>query len=307
MSEPQPIPVDLAALHEGIKNALRAHFPVSEVPTIEYYGRPGEKIVTPAIFFELEDIRPDNPDDIGTEQWAATLGFSAQVVVGHKGQGAAQLGLRILAAKLAAFVRGKQWGVPVGLALLEGCTPSEFQVEPNTAYHTWRVSWTHTSILGDSCFVPAGMLPAQLWLGWNPDIGVPHVADYQLVLGGEAVQVPDVPSFVDRSIINTIRGARVAMRLDNVVTPEGEWATSLAGWSFVFRMHAGATLEDAVLLEKTSAGRAITVGAQSVEWAIEGADTLTAPTDTPLFFTVRATDAVGRGWIVAHGTFTFSL
>lgn len=307
MSDSQPIPVDLVALHEAIKAQLRAYFPESEAHTVDYYARPGEKLATPAILFELEDISPDDPDDIGTEQWAATLGFSAMVVVGHKGQGAAQLGLRVLTAKLAAFVRGKQWGQPIGPGKLEGCMPAEFVVAPNSAYHSWRVSWSHTCILGDSAFIAAGSLPQALWLGWAPDIGVPHVADYQLVFGIDPMQVQDVPSFVDRTVIATLRRARVAMRLDNVITPEGEFATSLAGWSVVFQILSGATSDSPVYLERTSAAGQIAIAGQAVEWAIEGEDTADAPVDQPLYFSVRVTDAVGRGWIVAYGTITFSL
>jgi len=68
--------VDLAALHEAMKTAFQAAF---EGVTVDYYWTPSDSVTLPAIFFNLYGIMPDTPDDIGTQQWACILQFSAFV------------------------------------------------------------------------------------------------------------------------------------------------------------------------------------------------------------------------------------
>lgn len=183
--------VDLEALHEAIKATIRGAFPNSQVPTVDYYARPGEKVVAPAIFFELESIEPDTPQDTGAEQLKVVLSFSAYVVVSSMSKRSAQIAVRVLAARLAGVVRAQQWALngktqAVHPAQLGGIEPAEFiersgKEAPNLSYYTWRVPWSHEALIGDDS-EEAGVLPSEVFLGAVPQVGPPHVGDYQQIV-----------------------------------------------------------------------------------------------------------------------------
>ena len=103
--------INLADLHEAIGQEIADAFPSA---TVAAYGRPGEKLTVPAITFELDSIEPDEPSDVGSEQLQVRLRFTAYCIHSYK-QGN-KLAVRVLAANLARFLRGKRWGEPVSAA-----------------------------------------------------------------------------------------------------------------------------------------------------------------------------------------------
>lgn len=182
--------INLTTLHEAIKTALAAQFPSV---TVDYYNRPGVKVPAPAIFFELESIDPATPSDMGTEQLEVLLTFSANVICTYKaGQ---KLAVRLLAANLAKFVHKNKFGQAVTPGIFTGSVMESFSA-PEDEYESWRVSWTHTALLGVSYWesftdgdvseAPNGGVPQSLMLGFSPDIGPAHINDYV-----EVQQLPD--------------------------------------------------------------------------------------------------------------------
>lgn len=163
--------VDLSTLHTAIKNALAAQFPAAAV---DFYSRPGDRIASPSILFELEEIAADDPDDIGTEQLAVTLRFNAYAVLSYKAGN--KLALRALAASLMAFTRGKRWGCPVGAANVLGAFPDRLDGQPDE-YEVMRVEFEHEALLGADVW-PGGSLPLEVYLGHAPNIGPDHEDDY---------------------------------------------------------------------------------------------------------------------------------
>jgi hypothetical protein len=133
---------DIDDLHEAIKDALTAKYPDA---TVAFYGRPGDRIVTPGILLEMEDIQADDPDDIGTEQLPCVLNFNAYCVLDYKsGQKQA---VKTLAGAVLAFVRGKRWGVPVGAASALGAYPDAIRGKEDD-YEVMRVEFSHEALLG---------------------------------------------------------------------------------------------------------------------------------------------------------------
>lgn len=167
-------PVDLSALHTAIKTALAAQFSAA---TVDFYSRPGDKIASPSILFELEEIAAEDPDDIGTEQLAVTLRFNAYAVLSYKAGN--KLALRALAASLMAFVRGRRWGCPVGAANVLGAFPDRLEGQPEE-YEVMRVEFEHEALLGADVW-PGGSLPLEVYLGHSPLIGPEHELDYELI------------------------------------------------------------------------------------------------------------------------------
>jgi len=134
---------NIEALHEAIKSGLAEKF---AGVTVDFYARPGEKITTPGILIELDEILADDPDEIGNEQLAATLNFNAYVVFDYKT--GKKLGVRTLAAAVLAYVRGQRWGVSVGSASALGAYPDRIEGREDD-YEVMRVEFSHEALFGD--------------------------------------------------------------------------------------------------------------------------------------------------------------
>lgn len=167
--------IDLDQLHDAIKASFKASFADCFV---DFYPRPGEKIQTPAILLEIEDIIADDPDDIGTEQLAVTLHCNAYVVLTYKaGQKKA---LKKFAASVMAYTRGRRWGQPVGAANVAGANPDTISGQPDD-YEVMRVEFSHEALLGTDVFARSGTIPTEVYLGFAPDIGPEHIDDYERI------------------------------------------------------------------------------------------------------------------------------
>ena len=154
-------PVNITTLHANMKAALAAQFSTCFV---DYYPRPGDKITTPAILLELDDMQADSPDDIGTEQLPVTMMWRAYVVRDYK-QGS-KLGVRTLAASVMAFIRGKRWSteeapVAVGAAVVVGAFPDKFAGD-TLEYECMRVEFEHEALLGTDVWIDDGDVPTEV-------------------------------------------------------------------------------------------------------------------------------------------------
>lgn len=160
-------PVNITTLHANMKAALAAQFPSC---TVDYYPRPGDKITTPAILLELDDMQADSPDDMGTEQLPITMMWRAYVVNDYKlGK---KLTVRTLAAAVMAFIRGKRWStteapVAVGRAVVIGAFPDRFGGADNMGgntqeYECMRVEFEHEAIMGTDVWIDDGDEPTEV-------------------------------------------------------------------------------------------------------------------------------------------------
>ena len=149
-------PVNLTTLHTNLKTALAAQFPTCFV---DHYPRPGDKITTPAILIDLEDIDASNPDNNGAEQVEVTLRFNIYAVESYKA--GKKLAVRNLAAAVMAFVRGKKWSCPVGAARVIGAYRDTFQGDPQE-YECRRIEIEHDALLGTDVWIDDGETPTEV-------------------------------------------------------------------------------------------------------------------------------------------------
>jgi hypothetical protein len=149
-------PINLETLHTNIVAALATQFSTC---TVDDYPRPGDKIITPAIFIELDDIQADQPPDMGSEQTPVTLRFNAYVVDGYKT--GKKLAVRTLSAAVMQFIRGKRWSTTVGAAMPVSATPDRFQGDTQE-YEVMRVEWEHEAILGIDVWIDDGPVPDEV-------------------------------------------------------------------------------------------------------------------------------------------------
>ncbi len=129
---------NLAQLHTAILAGLRAQLP--DVPEIAAYPDIRRRVAgLPAIIVELSDLEPGA--DPGTGETALIGRFSAFVVV-DPNRTDAQMQVRELSARLAAVLRGADWGLPIGIARFSHA--GEDGMNPDLdGYLVWAVEWTH--------------------------------------------------------------------------------------------------------------------------------------------------------------------
>lgn len=167
--------VNIEALHAAMKTQITAAFPA--LKDVGHYPRPGSRIATPAIYYELDSIEVTDPQDVGTEQVRCSLTFNAYCVVSYKGE--AQLAARTLAASFMAWLRGKRFGQPIGIAQPMSANPDTLAGDAGDAYEVIRVMWQHEPVyLGVSVWDPSGVVPTEVWLGIDPNTGAAHLSDY---------------------------------------------------------------------------------------------------------------------------------
>lgn len=149
-------PVNLTTLHTNMKAALAAQFPTC---TVDYYSRPGDKITTPAILIDLEDIDASDPDNNGAEQVEVTLRFNIYAVESYKA--GKKLAVRNLAAAVMAFVRGKKWQCPVVGARVIGAYRDTFQGDTQE-YECRRIEIEQDALLGTDVWIDDGDTPTEV-------------------------------------------------------------------------------------------------------------------------------------------------
>lgn len=172
MSQPS---VNIDTLHAAILSDLSYQFPTCSV---NFYPRPGERIVTPAILLEIEDIAVDDPDDIGTEQVPVVINLNAYAVLDYKA--GKKQAVKSLAASIITFLHGKRWGTPVGAAKVVGASPDVIQGKEDE-YEVMRVEFSHTGLLGADIWTDEGTVPSEIYLGISPLIGPENIEYYRLV------------------------------------------------------------------------------------------------------------------------------
>ena len=166
---------DLATLHASIKSEITDAFP--NLKSVDSYPRAGEKISTPAIYFELDSIDVMSPSDMGTEQVMVSLSFNAYCVMSYKGTG--KLAVRTLAAQFMQWVKGRRFSQSIGVAQPASADPDRLVGDAGNEYEVFRVSWTHEpAFLGESVWDYSGVVPTEVYLGFDPLTGPEHIEDY---------------------------------------------------------------------------------------------------------------------------------
>jgi hypothetical protein len=171
---------DLDALHAAMETAIATAFPALKRVSFDEIDR--NDVPVPCCFLDCADMDSD-PDafDPGTEQQALLARYEARFVVGMRTPRAKQEA-RKLATAFAAFLRQQLRWPPAksGPAKVLGCYRDDFHPILDQ-YEVWRVEWTHILHFGQSVWAGEGPQITGVFVGVSPDIGVPHVADYDQV------------------------------------------------------------------------------------------------------------------------------
>lgn len=167
-----PPEINLTTYHENACNQIKAHFG-SDIEVVSAYPRFERRIPVTAITIELDGITPENPDDMGTEQFHAQLRFAANVFVSFL-EDDAKLHVRRLTSRLVAYLHGKRFGCPVGPAKIIAANPDALDMPGRSGregeaedYEVWRVEWSHMAFIGQSVWPEAEALNVEVWSSAN--------------------------------------------------------------------------------------------------------------------------------------------
>lgn len=170
--------IDLDAFHAAVIAAIQAQFPF--FVTVEDYPEDRKEIQTPACLIEIEEMDADDGRDPGTEQQAMNMKCCARIILGFR-TATVRREARKLAGAFSAFLRFQKFGQPVGEGRLIGAYQDAF--EPSLdQFEVWRVEWSHVAYFGTDVWDVTGITPTAVFVGWSPDIGTGHEADYLQVV-----------------------------------------------------------------------------------------------------------------------------
>jgi len=167
--------ISLEDLHAKIAAAIQAKFP--DLKTVEFYREDRDELPVPACLLDLREFEDEPSADPGTGQLAVVARFEAEFILPLRTP-RAKLSARVLAASFAQFISQRRWpGCPVGVAEHIHAYKSDFKPELDQ-YEVWCVEWRQLVNLGESVWKDDGAAPTTVFLGFAPDIGLGHEADY---------------------------------------------------------------------------------------------------------------------------------
>lgn len=182
--------ITIKGLQEGIEKALREAFPKVSVCGYDKLthkkGTGRKKFTLPALVLSLASFEYDQPTT--TEQLAITLRWELRVVCSRKG-GNAEIELREFSARVASFVHGNKFSLPIKGAQFLAAGSDEFS--PDLAgLEPWLIEFEQSVCLGKSCFDEEFLTPETVYVSISPEIGLAHKDKYELVSGGALDELP---------------------------------------------------------------------------------------------------------------------
>lgn len=168
--------VTIDDLQEAIRAQLAAAFP--SFATVEFDREDEDnKIPTPALLLDCEEIEPAPDADAGTGQFTARARFCARIIMGRRDP-AVKLQVRKAAAALATFLYKHHWdGINADECEVTVCMVDEFDPVMDH-WAVWRVEWNNLVMLGESAWNNDGTVP-ESFFSFSPDIGLPNKDAYQ--------------------------------------------------------------------------------------------------------------------------------
>lgn len=190
MANAVPEEITIEALQKAIEKALCEAFPKVTVcgydKLTQKKGTCRKKLKLPALVLSLASFEQNQPT--GTEQLAISLHWELRVVCSRKGANA-EIEVRQLAASVASFVHGNQFGMKVKGAHFIAAGSDEFS--PDLAgLEPWLVEFEQSVCLGTSCFDDDFTTPEEVYVSISPEIGLEHKDKYYLVTEEAVNELP---------------------------------------------------------------------------------------------------------------------
>lgn len=171
----------IEALQAGIEESLRQAFPNVSVHGYDHLttkrGTDRTRLHLPALMLSLAAVEPDAPTATG--QLATSLRWELRVICSKNG-GKSEIAVRELAVRVAAFVNGNRFGLPIRGAQFVAAGDDLFNPEL-AALEPWLVEFEQSACFGLSCFTDDFITPEEVYVSMKPKIGLKHMNDYERV------------------------------------------------------------------------------------------------------------------------------
>lgn len=169
----------LAEVTQAIADQIKNN--IVGLQTCEAYPVVKKAIKLPAVLIEVEQI-PAAFEAEG-EQLQIEAQFAARVIVDRVNQTDTiqthEMQVRDLSIEvMQQLIKGGRFGLNyVGNA--EGITAAEDGLKPELdGYNTWVVEWRMMIEIGASVWDDSGVVPTEIFLGFDPETGPAHINDY---------------------------------------------------------------------------------------------------------------------------------
>lgn len=186
----QPTPVTLDEATDGIVAALAAHLGESVATVVAYPDDPDEqedeeraRLPMPAVTVELAEWEPTPDANTSTGQTILTLRWRVRAIV-DKIQPRARRRVRDLGLRITHFCRDNRFGLPIHPAEIISGAPDDYTPGLDDL-EVWAVDFTTVARFGSMTLDPEVPVPPEVYLGLAPDIGPPHVEDYDRIFPEE--------------------------------------------------------------------------------------------------------------------------
>lgn len=176
--------VNIDVLQDAIVADIAAAFP--DLKTVDFYSDERDvRNIVPACELDIPEWQDFTSPDPGTGQQPVMMRFEARFIIDGVDSQEAKRSIRRLAVAFTAFLYKRRWSdaanpgkkIPTGPAEFLGAYHDQFH-ENLDQYQVWRVEWQQSVSLGESVWDAAGAAPTHVFVGFAPDIGAGHAADY---------------------------------------------------------------------------------------------------------------------------------
>lgn len=182
--------VNLLALYDAIEHEFKTRYP--ELVTVEFHrgtdGAERLEIPVPALLLDDESMEPVQESNTGDEMTHTTFAFSAYLILSNVRNPKVRKEIRVMAADMVSFINQRRWkgadGVTIQTDPAVVTVAERDNFDPSLdKYEVWRIDWQQDIPLGVSIWKSNDIPPGTIFIGFAPDIGLPHKDDY-VKLGG---------------------------------------------------------------------------------------------------------------------------
>jgi hypothetical protein len=172
-------------LLNDIVTDLRNRFPELKTCEVRDGGIDPEELArvaarTPAMFVSVVAI--PTVESVGTEQTDALMELSIDVVTKSAPQLPRGAAARNLVDALLGLLPNARWGM-TGVGEVSAVTAENHysKILDGAGVALWSVTWRQVNRLGTDIWDVSGVMPTELYVGLEPELGPDHVIDYDLV------------------------------------------------------------------------------------------------------------------------------
>ncbi len=172
--------VDIESYLSAVVAAVKDHFG-GRLAVVGGYDEIADDgvIDSPAVLIGIEGFSEGS--DRGDDRVPLKCQVSAQCILSVKTENV-QVQVRAFAAEFLSVIRRNKFDFGVDVSFPEGLDARPGVLRPgDNGYDSFEVTWDQELYLGESVWDGSGVVPTEVWVSQNPEIGLAHEPDYENV------------------------------------------------------------------------------------------------------------------------------